>query len=104
MGHRIGLIGCGNMGRALIDGLIAAGALPAKDIVASAVDRKRLDAFARTHGIEATTDNLELVSKVDVIILAVKPQAIEKVLALVGPRITKKHLVVSVLAGTSTSF
>jgi pyrroline-5-carboxylate reductase len=100
---RLGFIGAGNMAGALIKGLLAAGgtdgAIRADRIIASDVAPERLAHLASTHGIKTTSDNHALVRECDVIVLAVKPQAIDKVLGQVARDVQARHLIVSVVAG-----
>ena len=95
----LGFIGAGNMAGALIKGLLHSGTVKADHIIASDVSPERLAHVAKTHGIRTTTDNHALVRDSDVIVLAVKPQAIDKVLVQIAGDVTAKHLVVSVAAG-----
>ncbi len=96
---RLGFIGGGNMAGALIKGLLHSAAVTADRIVVSDVSPERLEHLAKTHGVRTTTDNHALVRDCDVIVIAVKPQAIDKVLAQIASDIEARHLVVSVAAG-----
>ncbi len=95
----LGFIGAGNMSGALIKGLLHSAAVTPDRIIASDVSPERLAHFAALHKIRTTTDNHALVRDCDVVVLAVKPQAIDKVLSDVARDVTAKHLVVSVAAG-----
>jgi pyrroline-5-carboxylate reductase len=97
----IGFLGAGNMAGALIRGLLQAGVVPAKDICASDVRSDRLDQLVKTYGITVTTDNRALVRRSSILVLSVKPQIVDKVLAAVGKDVTKETLVVSIAAGVS---
>lgn len=94
----LGFIGAGNMAGALIKGLLHSLAKPER-IMASDVAPERLAHLADLHGITTTSDNHALVRACDVIVLAVKPQVIDKVLAQVARDIEARHLIVSVAAG-----
>lgn len=94
----VGFVGAGNMAGALVKGLLAAKALPADRIWASDVRPERLELFAGTHGIRTTPDNHALVRAVDVLVLSVKPQALDKVLDAIGGDVSGQ-LVVSICAG-----
>ena len=95
---RIGFIGGGNMARSLIGGLVAAGTPP--DIVKASDPEKTIRAsLASDFGIQTTTDNSDVVTASDVIVLAVKPQVVEEVLTpLIGLFDAHKPLVISVAA------
>jgi len=95
---RIAFIGAGNMAASLIGGLRAKG-LDATQIRASdpgAETRARVNA---EHGIEVFADNAEAVQGADVVVLAVKPQAMKAVCEAVRPSLKPNQLVVSIAAG-----
>lgn len=95
----IGFLGAGNMAGALIKGLLHSGVVEPSGIVASDVKNDRLKQLHDLHGIRVTQDNHALVREADVVVLAVKPQVIDKVLTLVGGDVRRETLVVSVAAG-----
>jgi pyrroline-5-carboxylate reductase len=95
----LGFIGGGNMAGALIKGLLSSGTVRADRVVASDITPERLAHLSSTHGIRTTSDNHALVRDSNVVLLAVKPQAIDKVLAQIANDITPQHLVISVAAG-----
>ncbi|HTB78783.1 MAG TPA: pyrroline-5-carboxylate reductase [Polyangiaceae bacterium] len=97
--RRLGFLGAGNMSGALIKGLLHAKVLPPERILASDVKADRLEQLHKLHGIRTTTDNHALLRESDVIVLGVKPQAIDKVLTDVGAEVRSDQLVVSVAAG-----
>jgi pyrroline-5-carboxylate reductase len=101
-GKKVGFLGAGNMGEAMIRGLLKAGAVPAEDIFATDVRLDRLQQLGKLYGIHTLSDNSLLVKRVDVVILAVKPQIIHAVLKEVAPAVTPKKLVISVAAGVPT--
>ncbi len=95
----IGFLGAGNMAGALIKGLVHSGVFAKENIVASDVKAERLKQLHSLHGIRVTQDNHALVRECDVVVLAVKPQVIDKVLTTIGGEIPRETLVVSVAAG-----
>jgi pyrroline-5-carboxylate reductase len=99
----LGFVGAGNMAEALVKGLLHAKVVPREGILVSDVKAERLAHFATEHGVRTTQDNHELVRTADVIVLSVKPQVIDKVLALIGGDIKSGQLVVSVAAGVPVS-
>jgi pyrroline-5-carboxylate reductase len=96
---RLGFLGAGNMAGALILGLLHGKVLPPERIVASDVKAERLEQLAHEHKIRTTMDNHALLRESDVIVLAVKPQAIDKVLTEIGADVRPDQLVVSIAAG-----
>jgi pyrroline-5-carboxylate reductase len=102
-GQKVGFIGGGNMGEALIKGLIAANLVPAEAVYASDVRIERLRALDQQYGVQLCEDNGELVRQVDVVILAVKPQIMAPVVRHIASAVTRKKLLISIAAGVSTA-
>ena len=102
-GKKVGFVGAGNMGEALVKGLLAANLVPAEAVYATDVRLERLKELDRQYGIQVAADNAELVRHVDVVILAVKPQIMEPVLREIAPAVTRRKLVISIAAGVSTA-
>jgi pyrroline-5-carboxylate reductase len=102
-GKKVGFLGAGNMGEAMIRGLLKAGTVPAEDIFVTDVRLDRLQQLGKLYGIHTLSDNGLLVKRVDVVILAVKPQIIHSVLKEVAPAVNPKKLVISVAAGVPTA-
>jgi pyrroline-5-carboxylate reductase len=101
--HTIGFIGAGNMAEALIRGLVQGGHVPAAQIFASGPRRERMDELASHYGIVTTTDNREVAKKAEILVLAVKPQILEKVARELVPEVHTGGLVISVAAGIDTA-
>ncbi len=97
--HGLGFLGAGNMAGALIRGLLHAGVVKPGSILASDLKPERLEQLQKAHGIRVTTDNHVLVRESGILVLAVKPQAIDKVLSAIGGEVKKSTLVVSIAAG-----
>jgi pyrroline-5-carboxylate reductase len=97
--EKLGFLGAGNMAGALIRGLIQARVVEAKSILASDVRADHLAHLEKAHGIRVTTDNHALVRESAVLVLAVKPQVIDKVLTSVGGDVGPDTLVISIAAG-----
>jgi pyrroline-5-carboxylate reductase len=101
-GKRVGFLGSGNMGEALIRGIVQAGLVPPGSIAASDVRGERLERMEREYGIRTTSDNAELIRKSDVVVLAVKPQIMTSVLRDVASAVDLTKLVISLAAGVPT--
>ncbi len=102
-GRTVGFVGAGNMGEALIKGLVEANLVPAESIHATDVRLERLRELGRQYGIQVASDNASLVRHVDIVILAVKPQIMESVLREIAPAVTRRKLLISIAAGVSTA-
>jgi pyrroline-5-carboxylate reductase len=101
--RRIGFVGAGNMAGALVKGLLATKQYRARDLWASDAEPRRLGRFARTHGVGRASDNGVLVAESGIVVLAVKPQVMQGVLAEIRPHVTRRHLFVSIAAGIPTA-
>ncbi|MDX1656457.1 MAG: pyrroline-5-carboxylate reductase [Candidatus Competibacteraceae bacterium] len=95
----IAFIGGGNMARSLIGGLIQDGAQPGS-IRVSDPNEAQLQALAQQLGVETFTDNASAVAGAQVVVLAVKPQALGEVARnLAGAIQPHRPLIVSIAAG-----
>ena len=95
---KIGFIGCGAMARALAGGLIDAG-VAASHILASDPIASARNQFEEAIGTKAVEDNAEVVSQADVVVLAVKPDAVSSVLFELDPALGAHPLWISIAAG-----
>ena len=102
-GEKIAFIGAGVMGEAIIAGLLHQRLVDARSIIASDPRREHVQGLADKYGIRATTDNLQAASEADVLVLAVKPQGMDKVLPELGGKVDGARLVLSIVAGVSMS-
>jgi pyrroline-5-carboxylate reductase len=102
-GKQIGFVGCGNMGEALVKGLVEASVVPPEAISAADSRSERLVELERRYGIRVAKDNVSLVRDADVVLLAVKPQIMAAVLEEIAPSLSRRQLVISVAAGVSTT-
>lgn len=95
----IAIIGAGNMGDALVSGLLASGSSKPKNIICSDIRQDKLDKFKSSYKVRTTTSNLKAVAEADIIIYAVKPQIMAAVLIETAPRLDMSKLVISIAAG-----
>ncbi|MBI4635799.1 MAG: pyrroline-5-carboxylate reductase [Candidatus Rokubacteria bacterium] len=102
-GKKVGFVGAGNMGEALIKGLLGAALVPADAIYAADVRADRVRDLGRQYGIRVARDNGELTRQVDVVIMAVKPQIMDEVLQEIAPALGRERLMISIAAGVSTA-
>jgi pyrroline-5-carboxylate reductase len=102
-GKTVGFIGAGNMGEALIRGLVSANVVPPEAVWATDVRAERLTELVQTYGIQTVLTNVEAVRQVDVVIMAVKPQIMTPVLREIASALTRRKLMISVAAGVGTA-
>lgn len=98
-GRLFGFIGTGNMGEALIAGMIKAKFIRPQQVMAFDVDEKRINSIIKSYKIKKARDNFELSSKCDPIILCVKPQSLKEVIEEISENLDGSKLVVSIAAG-----
>jgi len=96
---RIGFIGGGNMGEALISGLIMANSAKPENITCSDVRKDALQELNGKYGVNITTDNNEVVRNSDIIVYATKPQILASVLKETADALDQSKLVISIAAG-----
>lgn len=100
----IGFIGCGNMARAMIGGIIKSNLLMAKNIIASATTKETLENVKALYGIRTSLDNKEIVKESDYIIIAVKPYMYDKVLDEIKDYIKNGQIIIGIAAGISIDY
>ena len=99
--QKTGMIGGGQMGEALIKGLLAAGLTEADQIMAAEPAALRREYLEQTYHIQTTESAAQLAQQSRIIILAVKPQIMATVLAAYQPLMTESHLIISIAAGVT---
>jgi pyrroline-5-carboxylate reductase len=102
MQDNICIIGAGNLGIAIAEGLIASAQVEASQLILSRRQAHLLDGL-KSAGCHITSDNREAVRRADIIILAVQPKQIQGILQEIKPDLTAKHLLISVITGVSIS-
>jgi pyrroline-5-carboxylate reductase len=96
---KIGFIGSGNMGEALISGLVLSGSTSPENIICSDIREEPLQNIQEKYGIATTTSNVEVVKNSEIIIYATKPQILAAVLKETAEVLDKSKLVISIAAG-----
>ncbi len=94
---RIGIIGSGNMGKAIIKGLQFSRQSPTIAAWDALSDNRKL--LKEEFRVAVPQDNRALVLKSDIIILAVKPQVIDPVMEEIADSLTEEKLLISIAAG-----
>ncbi len=96
---KIGFIGSGNMGEALISGLVLSNATRPENIICSDIAEDVLEEIQKKYNIFTTTNNIEVVQTSDIIVYATKPQILGSVLKETAPALDKSKLIISIAAG-----
>ena len=101
--YKYGFIGAGNMGSAMISGILEGGLAEKKDITFVTASSRSAKNIEDRFGIEASKDATALASNSSVIILAVKPKQLDDVLPEIRESLDADSIVISVAAGKSIS-
>ena len=96
---KIGFIGAGNMGEALIKGLLRAGLSNPNQLFCSDARHERLSQLKADYGVQTLADNAELIKQVDVVVYAVKPQVMGAVLRETAKVLDSSKVIISIAAG-----
>ena len=96
---QVGFVGTGNMGEALIHGLLHGHVCKPEQILCSDVRPERLKTIREKYGVRGTIHNVEVVKQSDIVILAVKPQIMKEVLVEIGKHLDFSKLIISIAAG-----
>ncbi|MBS3918467.1 MAG: pyrroline-5-carboxylate reductase [Deltaproteobacteria bacterium] len=96
---QIGFVGSGNMGEALIHGLLHGHLCRPEQILCSDVRPERLKAVREQYGVRGTSHNPEVVKQSDIIVLAVKPQIMKQVVEELAKHLDLSKLIISIAAG-----
>ncbi|HZQ88991.1 MAG TPA: pyrroline-5-carboxylate reductase [Gaiellaceae bacterium] len=96
----IAILGCGRIGEALLVGLLGAGWT---DIVVTTRSPEHASQLRERHGVDASTDNAAAVARANLVVIAVKPQDIDTLLAEIGQQLTPEQTVLSIAAAIPTA-
>ncbi len=99
----VAVIGAGNMGSALVAGMVQSGLLPPDRITAVDVVEDLVQRLKTEFGINSSGEAGTVVGGHDVIVLAVKPQVWQSVVEAFSALLAPTQLVISIMAGVHTS-
>ncbi len=97
----IAVIGAGKMGEALVSGLLKAGTSP-DDLIITERYEERAHELSQRYGVKSVS-NADAADQAHTIVLAVKPQDMDALLAELAPVVTHDHLIVTIAAGITTA-
>lgn len=101
MNEQIAVIGLGNMGEALIKGIIEAGLVTKEGIIGCDISQFRRQTLEQSLGLKTIASNSEAVKSAQIIILSVKPQTMNSVLTELTEVIDSSKILISIAAGIS---
>lgn len=100
--NKIAIIGCGNLGTSILNGLISSEYYSNKSITATRRTISSLEKY-KNEGVHITADNSEAVQQADILLIGLKPFRILEVLAELKPYLTKDKTIVSLATGITIS-
>src|SRR5215203_6167778 len=99
MGKKIAIIGGGNLGTAIAEGLLKSGFSKASDLIVTKRNLATITSL-KEKGVKTTSDNNKAVQSSDIVILAIKPFQVKDVLAGISKDLSpSKHILISVVTG-----
>lgn len=101
MDKQIGFIGCGNMGMAIIGGMINKNIVSSNKIICSDLNTTNLKHASEKYGLTTTTDNNEVAKNADILILSIKPDLYASIINEIKEVIKNDVIVVTIAAGKS---
>lgn len=96
---QVGILGTGNMGEALIHGLLYGHLCRPDQVLCSDVRVERLKTIREKYGVKTTSHNAEVVKQSEIIILSVKPQIMKHVVEEIAKYLDLSKLIISIAAG-----
>lgn len=101
---KLGFIGCGNMAKAMINGIINKGICSPQEIICSTKTKESLAKVEEELKVITTLDNKEVTKNADIIFLAVKPFFYEEVIAEIRELITPDKIIIAIAPGKTISW
>jgi pyrroline-5-carboxylate reductase len=98
---QVGIVGAGVMAEAIIAGLLADRAVRPELLAASHPRRDRRESLAERHGIRSVAANRDALVDAEVVVVAVKPQMLARVMRELRGRLDADQVVVSIVAGAT---
>ena len=96
---KLGVIGCGNMGNAIIEGIVTNKDITVDSIYVFDKINRKTNRASRRRSIRKQSSSIEVAKKSHIIIIAVKPQDSGNLLKEIGPYITRAKLIITIMAG-----
>lgn len=101
MDKQIGFIGCGNMGMAIVGGMLNKNIVSSNNIICSDLNTTNLENASEKYGLTITTDNNEVAKNADILILSIKPDLYPSVINEIKEEIKNDVIIVTIAAGKS---
>src|ERR1051325_10721142 len=95
---KITIIGCGNLGSAIAEGLLDSGFIKAKDLILTRRNVNALEKFSKK-GVQVTSDNKIAIAGSNCIILALKPYQVKEFLTEHARDFKSLQIIISTITG-----
>lgn len=96
---KIAIIGAGNIGNAIANGLVSSGSFTSENIILTRRRVQLLDSM-KARGFQVSSDNIAAVRQAEIVIIAVEPHQTDTLLQQISPELDpEKHIVISVVTG-----
>lgn len=103
MNRKIGIIGCGNMGRAMLSALLKSSDISNDDIIVSTKRENSAEKIRNDFKVKTTLVNSEVAEKSNILFLAVKPHFFKEVIEEIKDKINNDTIIISIAAGITIS-
>ena len=100
--YTFGFIGMGNMGYAILKGLL--NQVSSDEIIIADVNKERVEEVSKETGVDVATSNAECANKAKYIVLAIKPQFFDGVLKNIENVVTEEKVIISIAPGKTVDF
>jgi pyrroline-5-carboxylate reductase len=101
MSKNIGFIGCGNMAKAMIGGIVTSKLYSKENVIVSNPSNPSLEYIKDKFGVITTNDNLKVAKFSDILILSIKPNKYKTVINTIKDLIKENTIIISIAAGIS---
>lgn len=98
MEEKIAIIGCGNLGKSIADGLLKGQFLPPSALTLTKRNLEAIQQYAE-QGVRVTSDNVQAIEGATIIILALKPYNVLNVLESITPHLKPNQVILSLATG-----
>lgn len=98
---KLGFIGCGNMGEAMLSGALKGGFANCKDVYVHTRSSKSLEEINKKYGVIMGADNRDVAKNAKIIILAVKPNIYKKVIEEIRDAVSADSIIIAIAPGFS---
>ncbi|MEQ6388344.1 pyrroline-5-carboxylate reductase [Bacillaceae bacterium S4-13-58] len=101
MDKKIGFIGCGKMGQAILSGIMSSGITSQQQVIVSTRSTTTMKKVQELYQVNTTLSNMDVVSFADIVFLAVKPDEYASILKEIKPSLKKNSILISIAAGVT---